>query len=88
PIIKVSLISLDKGLEIYIEDNGIGIPDEDKEHIFEDFYRITKFSTVNGSGLGLYIAREFVNIMQGSLKLKSSSPQGSTFVVFIPNKIN
>ncbi|MDR2083685.1 MAG: HAMP domain-containing histidine kinase [Bacteroidales bacterium] len=84
PLIKVSISSLEKGIEVSISDNGIGIPDEDKEHIFEDFYRVTTFSTVNGTGLGLFIAKEFIKIMKGNLKLKSSSPEGSTFVVYLP----
>ena len=88
PQIHINFNPQKNGLEILIRDNGIGISEEDKEHIFENFYRGSKFSTINGAGLGLYIAKEFTKLMKGDIKLLSSSPEGSTFVLFLKYTIN
>ena len=83
PQVHINFTPQKKGLEISISDNGVGVPEEDRAHIFENFYRGTNFTTINGTGLGLYIAKEFTKLMKGDLKLISSSPEGSTFVLFL-----
>ena len=68
---------------ITIEDNGIGIADKDKEKIFEMFYRATKLST--GSGLGMYIVKESLDKLGGTITLESELTKGTKFIVEIPN---
>ena len=68
---------------ITIEDNGIGIADKDKEKIFKMFYRATKLST--GSGLGLYIVKESLDKLGGTITLESELTKGTKFIVEIPN---
>jgi len=68
---------------ITIEDNGIGIEAKNKEKIFDMFYRATKTST--GSGLGLYIVKEAINKLAGSIKMESELTKGTKFIVTIPN---
>lgn len=70
------------GCIIEVEDNGIGIEDDRQEKIFEMFYRATDRS--KGSGLGLFIVREVVLKLQGSIQLKSTKGVGSTFTIHIP----
>ena len=70
---------------ISIEDNGIGINTKDKDRIFDMFYRATTKST--GSGLGLYIAKEAVEKLNGTIKIESELTKGTKFLITIPNQI-
>ena len=71
---------------IQIADQGPGIPTEDLPHLFMKFYRSqnAKSSTIKGSGLGLYLAKYFVELHGGSLFVESTYGQGSTFTVQLP----
>jgi signal transduction histidine kinase len=69
-----------------IVDEGIGIPAAEHERIFEKFYRLDAAMSrgVGGSGLGLYISREIVMQMGGTLTVRSTPGEGSTFTVVLP----
>ncbi len=67
---------------IDIEDNGLGIAPEHQEKIFEMFYRASEKS--QGSGLGLYIVQETLVRLKGSIKMKSTVGQGSSFTLWLP----
>ncbi len=69
-------------VKIMVEDNGIGIGADYKEKVFDMFYRGTEIS--EGSGLGLYIAREMILKMDGELEFESDLGVGSTFSISIP----
>jgi signal transduction histidine kinase len=71
--------------QISVEDNGIGIAREHQEKIFDMFYRGNEFS--NGSGLGLYIVKETIAKLNGTIEVKSASGEGSAFKVEIPVKM-
>lgn len=75
----------DNELLITISDNGIGIESEYQNRIFEMFYRATESS--EGSGLGLYIVRETVHKLGGTISFISEYRKGSTFTVRLPNKV-
>jgi signal transduction histidine kinase len=70
-----------------VEDHGLGIPLDQQERIFQKFYRLDPSMTkgIGGSGLGLYISREFVKEMGGALTLRSAIGEGSTFTVVLPS---
>lgn len=70
-------------LILAIEDRGIGIPQKDKELIFEPFHRGKNVSNIPGTGLGLYIVKKFVNILGGKIKITSKENQGSKVEVII-----
>lgn len=76
-----------KGIEICIEDDGIGIPIEDMPHIFERFYRADKSHQSDGdsTGLGLAIVKWVVEIHSGTVKVKKL-PNGTLFKVWLPLK--
>jgi PAS domain S-box-containing protein len=68
-------------LEIDIIDQGIGIPDEDKPHMFDRFFRASNAMNIKGTGLGLNIVKRYVELMGGAIKFKSELGKGSTFTV-------
>ncbi len=71
---------------IKVTDNGRGIPKELHEKIFDMFFRATSDSI--GSGLGLYIVKEAVNKLNGTITVESEPGQGSTFILSIPSLSN
>jgi signal transduction histidine kinase len=73
-------------LEIEVSDTGIGIPVEDHERVFEEFYQVTGPSHVRerGTGLGLPYARKLTEILGGSLALASEPGQGTTVTLHLP----
>ena len=75
-------------LILTVEDTGIGIADEDKERIFERFYRVSQSRQRNtgGSGLGLSIVQHYTEILGGTVKLISDLGEGTTVIVRIPLK--
>jgi signal transduction histidine kinase len=84
--IKVSLQSREDGYaEIKVTDNGIGIPPEEHELVFQRFYRgEDKKQSIRGLGLGLTFSKLLANGMGGDLELLASSGEGSTFVLRLP----
>lgn len=73
-------------LEIQVSDSGIGIKDEDKEHIFERFYQVQHKDNhkISGSGIGLHLVKEFVTLHEGSVSVHDNVGQGSVFIITIP----
>jgi len=69
-----------------VADNGIGIPDTEKDKIFEKFYRIGNEDTrkSKGTGLGLFIVKHIVAYHKGSITIKHNSPKGSIFELAFP----
>ena len=84
--VKVSLDADHQFATIIVKDNGIGIPQEAHEHIFERFYRVDKSHSreIGGTGLGLAIARNAVIAHRGAIKVFSEEGEGTTFTVRIP----
>jgi PAS domain S-box-containing protein len=71
-------------LQIEVEDTGIGIALEDQDRIFKAFVQIGSRSKQQGTGLGLTITRQFVELMGGKLTLSSSEGKGTTFRIDLP----
>jgi signal transduction histidine kinase/ActR/RegA family two-component response regulator len=74
-------------LRFEVEDTGIGIAAEDQARIFEPFVQVGQLVTRKGAGLGLTISKKFVELMGGSISVKSALGKGSTFRVEIPGEL-
>lgn len=75
------------GVLFTIVDSGVGIEPNDLTHIFERFYRAeNNGSKIPGSGIGLSLAKELVDLHQGKISVESTQHQGSTFSVWLPLK--
>lgn len=75
-------------LTIQIRDTGIGIPEEDKEMIFSKLFRAsnTQAYGASGTGLGLYIVKEAIRILGGTVSFESRVGEGTTFSIVLPNR--
>jgi signal transduction histidine kinase len=80
--IRLTTAESDGGVELHVEDNGPGIPADDRQHVFERFYRAGGAVT-SGSGLGLAIARELASVMGGEIVLDSRSGR-TVFTLKLP----
>ena len=82
--ISLSLLKEQEGskIRVFISDNGCGIPEENRETIFEPFYT-TKAS---GIGLGLPIARKIIEQHRGTIRVKENAAQGTSFEILIPTE--
>lgn len=73
-------------MRIEITDEGMGIPPEHREKIFEPFFRVEQSRSrhLGGAGLGLPLARSIIQLHQGKILVESTRHQGSKFVVELP----
>jgi signal transduction histidine kinase len=73
-------------LQVEVQDTGIGIPQEEREKIFDEFYRVKSKATqrIGGTGLGLSIAKKVLEAHNGHLEVESTLNEGSTFRVLLP----
>jgi signal transduction histidine kinase len=67
-----------------IQDEGIGIPPGERERVFEAFYRASNAGTIQGTGLGLTIAKKCVDLLGGEITLESELGVGTTLTVILP----
>ena len=70
-------------VELTVKDNGLGIRDEDKEHLFEKFWRAKEEHDVDGTGLGLFIVRQLVRMMGGSVEIDSTYGEGTIVTIML-----
>lgn len=79
PFVKIVIDKTATGIKLNIADNGPGIPLEEQEKVFNMFYRATHKS--DGTGLGLYIVKEIITNLNGSIEVHSEIGQGTTFII-------
>lgn len=72
--------------KISVSDNGVGIPKEDIDHLFERFYRVDKSRSTDagGTGLGLSIAKDIVQAHNGNIQVQSTFGKGTTVIITLP----
>lgn len=74
-----------KEWRVRVQDEGIGIPAEDAQKIFEPFYRAPNATVIHGTGLGLSIVKKAVDLLGGTIDVSSTAGEGSVFSVTIPS---
>ena len=82
----VKLCSVKDRVWLYVEDTGIGIPEEDRDAVFDRFYRVDKARSreAGGSGLGLSIVHDAVKRHRGTITVTEREPKGTVFAVSLP----
>src|SRR5690606_34054887 len=81
----IVIVSLhDEYLCISVKDYGIGIPDNEQNHIFELFYRAKNTNEIGGTGIGLAVVQESMIKLGGRIELNSKLGYGSEFKVYLP----
>jgi signal transduction histidine kinase len=86
--IRLDAARCDGGVQVEVEDTGVGIPPDQLPHIFEKFYQVENDAQPRsvGSGLGLAIAREIVEAHGGTIGAESAVGRGTRFRVFLPER--
>jgi signal transduction histidine kinase len=84
--VRISLFEKDDKVNIEIKDEGLGIPAEAIDKVFEKFYRVDNSDrrSIGGTGLGLAIVKEIINVHSGEISVESQYGKGSTFTVSLP----
>ncbi len=82
PYIKIHASKVNGAYELIVEDNGQGIPEEHHQKIFDMFFRAHQ--GVEGSGLGLYIVVDTLNILHGKISFTSETRKGTSFKITLP----
>ncbi len=82
--IHVHLRSDGTTMTIRVADEGIGIPPEDQEHLFDLFHRASNVGTIAGTGLGLVIVKQSVEAQGGSIAYETALGSGTTFTITLP----
>jgi PAS domain S-box-containing protein len=79
-------LNTSKKFKVEIEDEGIGIPEEDLNNVFEPFSRAKNADEIKGSGLGLSIVKRAVDLLQGEIAVQSKLNEGTAFTICLPVK--
>jgi len=87
--VKMEAVATGGSLTLTIADSGIGIPEEELPKLFTKFYRASNAQqqVTEGTGLGLYVVKQSVEILGGSITVDSQQDKGTTFVVQLPSVV-
>jgi signal transduction histidine kinase len=75
-------------LKISVKDYGLGIPETDKKHLFERFFRASNVTNIQGTGLGLNIVKKYIEVLGGQITFESDYEKGTEFLIIIPEQKN
>lgn len=87
-LIVIECINTKDNTSLIVKDNGIGIPDEDKEHLFSTFFRSKNAVNIQGTGLGLHIVKRYLDLMGGNINIESELNKGTTVIINLTRKPN
>ncbi|WP_424555553.1 sensor histidine kinase [Streptococcus agalactiae] len=84
--VRVTLKESNTTMEIAISDSGVGISDEDKNHIFDLFYRVddSRNSSVKGYGIGLSLVGKIIKQLKGTISVENNVPHGTIITISLP----
>ena len=73
---------------ISVKDNGIGIPMEDQDKLFTEFFRAGNVENIQGTGLGLSIVKKYMDLLEGTITFESNAEEGTIFTIEFPQNYN
>jgi signal transduction histidine kinase len=82
--VRISSAADDGAVSVTIEDHGIGIPESERQRVFERYYRGSNTSGIIGSGVGLYLVKTLIDLHHGSISLDSRENVGTRFTLRLP----
>lgn len=84
--VNVSINGDDKQVTVGVHDQGVGIPEDEIDHLFQKFYRVDNSKTreIGGTGLGLYLSRTIIETYNGNIWVESEEDKGSSFYFSLP----
>jgi len=85
PNIKISSKIINNQLQIFVSDNGIGVPEESQKDIFKLYNRLHTADEFKGTGIGLATCKQIVENHNGEISVQSNPEQGSTFIIVLDN---
>jgi len=83
----IHIKNVNRHLNIAIKDEGLGIPDEDQHHLFTTFFRGKNATNIEGTGLGLPIVKRYVDLLNGTVSLKSKLGEGTIVDFTLPKLV-
>ncbi len=86
PVIRISSQAKGGFFQISVADNGVGIPEEAREKVFEMFSRVENASGADGTGIGLSTVKSIIEKMKGKIWVEENEPAGSVFQILLPAK--
>lgn len=84
--VSMSVVKNHTSIVLQVSDQGIGIPEQDKKHLFKPFHRATNVGTISGTGLGLTITKQAIELHNAELVWESKEDVGTTFTITFPRQ--
>jgi signal transduction histidine kinase len=86
--VEIGVSSDDAAIRVWVADRGMGVPEAEREHIFEQFHRVDSPDTasIGGSGLGLFIVKQLVEVQGGQISIADRDGGGSVFSFTLPRQ--
>ncbi|MGG5343001.1 ATP-binding protein [Enterococcus sp. AZ192] len=85
-VISISCYAFGSDIKVIVKDNGVGMSDYERRHVFDKFYQGDASHHTMGNGLGLTIAARIVQLHSGKINVKSKEYEGATFITILPTK--
>jgi len=86
-LIKIIIEKADDSVKLSVIDTGIGIPENEQKFLFERFFRAENTTNIQGTGLGLNIVKNYIELLNGTISYKSTYQIGTTFTIIFPEKL-
>lgn len=85
--ITITVGNDENNVTLSVADQGIGIPEKEQKFLFERFFRADNTSTIQGTGLGLNIVKNYIELLNGTISFVSEEYKGTTFTIVFPKEL-